>query len=91
MIEYRLNEQGLLVEVETGSEVNKELTFDSQMVESGFWSKFKSFMFRELNFSSVFPRVSFELDLTDYEKKVFGEVRDFWTKDVRTMFFNKKD
>lgn len=106
MIEYRLNEEGILVEVESNSvEQNNEISLnnvntmnDSMLngevalennnlpVERGFWTKFKDFMFKEITFSNMLPRVSFELELTSYEKKVFTEVRDFWTQDIRDIF-----
>lgn len=106
MIEYRLNEEGILVEVESNSvEQNNEISLnnvntmnDSMLngevalennnlpVERGFWTKFKDFMFKEITFSNILPRVSFELELTSYEKKVFTEVRDFWTQDIRDIF-----
>mgnify|MGYP000902339309 CR=1 FL=1 len=106
MIEYRLNEEGILVEVESNSvEQNNEISLDNVNtmndsmlngevvlennnlpVERGFWTKFKDFMFKEITFSNILPRVSFELELTSYEKKVFTEVRDFWTQDIRDIF-----
>lgn len=106
MIEYRLNEEGILVEVESNSvEQNNEISLDNVNtmndsmlngevalennnlpVERGFWTKFKDFMFKEITFSNILPRVNFELELTSYEKKVFTEVRDFWTQDIRDIF-----
>ena len=106
MIEYRLNEEGILVEVESNSvEQNNEISLDNVNaindsmvngevalennnlpVERGFWTKIKDFMFKEITFSNILPRVNFELELTSYEKKVFTEVRDFWTQDIRDIF-----
>ena len=68
--------------------VNAEVALENNNlpVERGFWTKFKDFMFKEITFSNMLPRVSFELELTSYEKKVFTEVRDFWTQDIRDIF-----
>lgn len=106
MVEYRLNEEGILVEVDTSLEstsdlnvaesTSEEINFGQEItlennseeflpVERGFWSKFSEF-FKEFSFSNIFPRISFELELSDYEKKVFGEVRDFWSQDIRELF-----
>lgn len=94
MVEYKLNEEGLLVEVNTNEPFNSEeitLSESALPVERGFWSKFKGFMFKEITFANILPRVNFELELSQYEKKVFKEVKDFWTQDIRDIFNRNKE
>ena len=55
MVEYRLNEDGILVEVDSNLGMMEEIeaeqateTFNAP-VETGFWTKFKNFIFKENN------------------------------------------
>ena len=88
MVEYRLNEDGILVEVDSKLGMMEEIaaeqvteTFNAP-VETGFWTKFKNFMFQEI----FFQEVDLSLKLSPYEKKVFKEVKDFWTQDITADF-----
>lgn len=109
MIEYRLNEEGVLVEVDSNLNLTQEATLENVEqelstalpVEQGFWGKFKGFLFQEINlkeflfqeinmkelmFKEVKAFDGLKINLTPYEKKVFGEVKDFWTQDVKQIF-----
>ena len=99
MLEYRLTEDGVLIEKEVNvvENVMKEINPESQgvsaefeagakenvPVKQGFWQKFKSFMFKEID---LLAPVDFTLRLTPYESKVLKEVKDFWLQDVRNDF-----
>ena len=83
MVEYRLNEDGILVEVDSDSntnfgimdEIEKEQTIETfnAPVERGFWTKFKNFMFKEINLKEfLFQEIDLSLKLSPYEKKVFN-------------------
>ena len=93
MVEYRLNEDGILVEVDSNLGMMEEIeaeqvteTFNAP-VEIGFWTKFKNFMFKEINLKEfLFQEVDLSLKLSPYEKKVFKEVKDFWTQDITADF-----
>ena len=93
MVEYRLNEDGILVEVDSKLGMMEEIaseqvteTFNAP-VETGFWTKFKNFMFQEINLKEFFfQEVDLSLKLSPYEKKVFKEVKDFWTQDITADF-----
>lgn len=97
MVEYRLNGDGILVEVDSDSntnfgimdEIEKEQTIETfnAPVERGFWTKFKNFMFKEINLKEfLFQEIDLSLKLSPYEKKVFKEVKDFWTQDITAEF-----
>ena len=92
MVEYRLNEDGILVEVDSDSnanfgimdEIEKEQTIETfnAPVETGFWTKFKEINLKEF----LFQEIDLSLKLSPYEKKVFKEVKDFWTQDITAEF-----
>lgn len=116
MIEYRLSEEGFLIEVEKENKVENVNTVNDSTYENniennnvlenseenleqnsvigneisleevgglpakkGFWSMFKEALFKDIK---IFPRTK----LTPYEVKVFTEVKDFWTQDMRKLF-----
>ncbi len=99
MLEYRLTEDGVLIEKEVNvvENVMKEISAnqaevseafetkaqENMPVKQGFWSRFKSFMLKEVDLMSP---VDFTLRLTPYESKVLKEVKDFWLQDVRNDF-----
>ncbi len=99
MLEYRLTEDGVLIEKEVNvvENVMKEINGEAQAVseefeavsqetmpvKQGFWQKFKKFMFQEVD---LMAPVDFTLRLTPYESKVLKEVKDFWMQDVRNDF-----
>ena len=93
MVEYRLNEDGILVEVDSKLGMMEEIaaeqvteTFNAP-VETGFWTKFKNLMFTEINLKEfLFQEVDLSLKLSPYEKKVFKEVKDFRTQDITVDF-----
>jgi len=70
MVEYRLNEDGILVEVDSNLGMMEEIeaeqateTFNAP-VERGFWTKFKNFMFKEINLKEfLFQEVDLSLKL----------------------------
>ncbi len=118
MIEYRLSEEGFLIEVEKenkleqlnnmnnsniekktkeqgndiidnneenlsnndviGNEINLE-EIGGVPAKRGFWAMFKEALFKDIK---IFPKTK----LTPYEAKVFTEVKDFWTQDMRKLF-----
>ncbi len=118
MIEYRLSEEGFLIEVEKENKLeqlnninnlnieketkeqkndivdnNEENLSNNDVIENeisleevggvpakrGFWAMFKEALFKDIN---IFPKTK----LTPYEVKVFTEVKDFWTQDMRKLF-----
>lgn len=118
MIEYRLSEEGFLIEVEKENKLeqlnninnlnieketkeqkndivdnNEENLSDNDVIgneisleevggvpaKRGFWAMFKEALFKDIN---IFPKTK----LTPYEVKVFTEVKDFWTQDMRKLF-----
>lgn len=99
MLEYRLTEDGVLIEKEVNvvenvmKEINSEdkavsenfeaTAQENMPVKQGFWSRFKKFMLQEVD---LFAPVDFTLRLTPYESKVLNEVKDFWLQDVRNDF-----
>lgn len=99
MLEYRLTEEGVLIEKEVNvvENVMKEVSSSQEdvaanfedmaqsnmPVKQGFWSKFKSFMLQEVD---LLAPVDFTLRLTPYESKVLNEVKDFWLQDVTNDF-----
>lgn len=99
MLEYRLTEDGVLIEKEVNvvESVMKEINPDepeiseefeavaqeTMPVKQGFWGKFKNFMLKEID---LFAPVDFTLRLTPYESKVLKEVKDFWLQDIKSDF-----
>ena len=99
MLEYRLTEDGVLIEKEVNvvENVMKEIsqeekgiseefettTQETMPVKQGFWQKFKGFLFQEVD---LLAPVDFTLRLTPYESKVLNEVKSFWLQDVRNDF-----
>ena len=99
MLEYRLTEDGVLIEKEVNvvENVMKEINVDDKDVEEsfeaaaqvevpvkiGFWQKFKGIMLKEVD---LLAPVDFSLRLTPYESKVLNEVKNFWLQDVRNDF-----
>lgn len=99
MLEYRLTEDGVLIEKEVNvvENIMKEINPDAQAVseefeavaqenmpvKQGFWQKFKGFMFKEID---LLAPVDFTLRLTPYESKVLNEVKDFWLQDIKNDF-----
>ena len=44
-------------------------------------------MFKEINLKEfLFQEIDLSLKLSPYEKKVFKEVKDFWTQDITAEF-----
>lgn len=93
MLEYKLTDDGVLIEVENNltDEVMKEVSttatetnFEAQVpTKIGFWQKFKNAMFKQVD---LLAPVDFKLRLTPYEFKVLNEVKEFWTQDIRNEF-----
>jgi len=53
-------------------EENNKQEYTKVPVKSGFWQSFKAFWLQ--------PVV---IELTEHQQKVFQEVRDFWTQEVK--------
>lgn len=93
MLEYKLTDDGVLIETERNvvDNVLKEVSTNNEVnqmkaevpTELGFWQKFKKFWTKEVD---LFAPVDFTLRLTPYQSKVLNEVKDFWTQDVRNDF-----
>ena len=101
MLEYRLTEDGVLIEKEVNvvENVMKEINAKDQEVKESFETAaqekaelpvkqgfWQKFKGFMLKEVDLLAPVDFTLRLTPYESKVLKEVKDFWLQDVRNDF-----
>lgn len=101
MLEYRLTEDGVLIEKEVNvvENVMKEINAEDKDIKENFEAaaETKSEVPVKIGFWQKFKGfmlqeidllapVDFTLRLTPYESKVLNEVKDFWLQDVRNDF-----